>query len=796
MPNLQTLITGSFSARQVSSPAQPCLKGRFSLNESPKSVIKESAVISPESASSESMDHCLVNDMHPQRCHDQEDLTSDESSTGSSFKKTLLQVGSSEANDPTSFLDQKTSSQFEETLSSTSRDSMVSNGCLDAHRLSDSITIGNSGFHLAMGSENRGKTDVPESIELHGFTTGSANVNKSREWHQDSFLKITSELESNQTSKLLPGQFLASKMAHASEAIVPKVPLASNTEGDTQGDKREFIRQKINASHCSENENMRTSDSPKSASTRYTKMQDSNTSLATQSRARSDYSLNSIKGGRFSPRNLPGKAMKPSPIKPSPSKWDDAQKWLISSISSDIITHPQADNAHISSPRLSSNLPYPNEVCKNKSSGTDQSLRIFGAARVANRPANKLEISTLQGSPRQILAPDKHTNSNDDYVLKRGGFPEKSGHGYDQKQKPLLEGRTIKVTDAHKLSVVHPSGNSDSPSVAMLPNTSMEAPLPASTIVNLSTEQRASLERINPTGVRGSERLFNHAGENRASSNMILYDIHMTDKYADTVVQTPDHGLSYALKNEFFVQTPKLGGSLPMKDVSTEVSPPVSRYRDMGTQMTPLSSSGPSKCTTPISNISPARHNTPAKQTVSSAQANLELLELQSCQLMAKLEHRDQSNFNGLDRSTSNTWSTREEEEEESSKSLRYVDLTEIRKSVIEARAAAWEEAEQAKSTSRYKREESKVQAWENHQKAKAEAEMRKLEVKLEKMRSHQTEKIMNKLAAAHRHAENMRAAAQAEQAEQLAKSKERANQMRISGHVPTPFCACFTCRT
>ena len=51
------------------------------------------------------------------------------------------------------------------------------------------------------------------------------------------------------------------------------------------------------------------------------------------------------------------------------------------------------------------------------------------------------------------------------------------------------------------------------------------------------------------------------------------------------------------------------GRSVSTKDAYTEVSPSTSK-RDMGTQMTPFSSS----CSSPVRNSSPPRHNTPVKK--------------------------------------------------------------------------------------------------------------------------------------------------------------------------------------
>ncbi|CAO2149757.1 unnamed protein product [Urochloa humidicola] len=79
-------------------------------------------------------------------------------------------------------------------------------------------------------------------------------------------------------------------------------------------------------------------------------------------------------------------------------------------------------------------------------------------------------------------------------------------------------------------------------------------------------------------------------------------------------------------------------------------------------------------------------------------------------------------------------WSSKEEEEEEVSKSLRHFEAT------VGAGGAPpcdkrggdcrWEDDDRAKSCIRYQREEAKIQAWVNLESAKAEAQSRKLEAK------------------------------------------------------------------
>lgn len=130
-----------------------------------------------------------------------------------------------------------------------------------------------------------------------------------------------------------------------------------------------------------------------------------------------------------------------------------------------------------------------------------------------------------------------------------------------------------------------------------------------------------------------------------------------------------------------------------MKDAATEITPSTSQ-RDIATQITPVQSFH-AAVTPPRLHTGPARLNTtPVHSERRPASVGVDVTELQSCH-QAKLE---------LDQAAAldNNWTTREEEVEESAKSLRLsVDFKEVKRNVLEARAAAWEEAEQSKSTLR-----------------------------------------------------------------------------------------------
>ncbi|CAN1287266.1 hypothetical protein LINPERPRIM_LOCUS19563 [Linum perenne] len=213
-------------------------------------------------------------------------------------------------------------------------------------------------------------------------------------------------------------------------------------------------------------------------------------------------------------------------------------------------------------------------------------------------------------------------------------------------------------------------------------------------------------------------------------------------------------------------------------------------HRDVGTEMTPLGSSTTSRCHTPFSISSPARHNTPANRSGplaptsnsessnSSSRVMLDISQLQDCHL-AKLQ---------LDPVRSN-WSSKEDEEEEVSKSLRHFEMGRS-SSVSDGRAAAalaWEEEEKTKWCLRYEREEARIEAWVKLQSAKAEAQSRKLEVKIQKMRSSLEEKLMKRMAIVRRRAEEQRAAALQQHAQHIHITAQQARKMITTAAATNP---------
>ncbi|XP_015574436.2 uncharacterized protein LOC8275344 isoform X2 [Ricinus communis] len=228
--------------------------------------------------------------------------------------------------------------------------------------------------------------------------------------------------------------------------------------------------------------------------------------------------------------------------------------------------------------------------------------------------------------------------------------------------------------------------------------------------------------------------------------------------------------------------------------------------RDMGTEMTPIASQEPSRngtpvrATTPIRSPNSSRPSTPGRDAPASSPINPsnnhlnQTKELTEKELQMKTRKEIIALGTQLGKMNIAAWASKEEEDKDASTSLKTLPAEQPTKSVIDTRAAAWEDAEKAKYMARFKREEMKIQAWENHQKAKTEAEMRKIEVEVERMRGRAQDKLMNKLAAARHKAEEKRSAAEVKRSRQAAKTEQQAEYIRRTGRVPSSFSLCSWC--
>ncbi|XXG60230.1 hypothetical protein AAC387_Pa04g2193 [Persea americana] len=247
--------------------------------------------------------------------------------------------------------------------------------------------------------------------------------------------------------------------------------------------------------------------------------------------------------------------------------------------------------------------------------------------------------------------------------------------------------------------------------------------------------------------------------------------------------------------------------SVDVIGATTFIAPPSTvrsvSMRDMGTEMTPITSQEPSRTGTPV-RATPTRSPSSSKPSapgrsaptstfvgISGCQADPDKKELSEKELQMKTRREIMVLGTQLGKLNIAAWASKEEEDSDASTSLKTVGVDQPPKTAIETCSAAWEEAEKAKYMARYKREEMKIQAWENHQKSKTEAGMRKIEVEVERMRAHAHDALMNKLAAARHKAEEKRATAEAKRNKQAAKTEQQADYIKRTGHIPTS-CFCW----
>lgn len=103
----------------------------------------------------------------------------------------------------------------------------------------------------------------------------------------------------------------------------------------------------------------------------------------------------------------------------------------------------------------------------------------------------------------------------------------------------------------------------------------------------------------------------------------------------------------------------------------------VVQHRDIGTEMTPIG--------TPFETLSPARHNTPSKLSGP-------LTETKNVIDISEFTDKLRLSGESVASQYSSHWNSREEEEEEISKSLRHFDIeSELQRSVSDSKVTLWD---------------------------------------------------------------------------------------------------------
>eukprot|EP00249_Psilotum_nudum_P017879 c26532_g2_i1 orf=425-1963(-) len=453
-------------------------------------------------------------------------------------------------------------------------------------------------------------------------------------------------------------------------------------------------------------------------------------------------------------------------IRPPPSKWDDAEKWLVSVQQGEVGSKckPMSGHAHMHQAVVNSS--------KKESVSNQENWQTNAHLLRTYQSTNNLK--GVSGIRENILA---------------------DGHGYcfDVMKEPFsCQTFDFQSQLRHKMDSVNCSsyvGDRETSNFAFRPvmvppfKPSLDGSFECFSICD-------SLEESIP---------------NKANDGEFLKTMLQTEKpNSDFLIS--DRMSSHCLNTNKTVLSPSDTISITPLTTVWSVS-----MRDMGTEMTPMPSQEPSRTGTPILATTPtvcspisSRASTPQRLVLTCVPVqgsesrnngeNIELLELPDKKGQSKTRQEILAPGAQLGKSSIAAWATKEEEDEDASKSLQNIDLVEVKKTVLETRLAAWEAVEQAKHMARYKREESKIQAWEIHEMAKAEADMRRIEVKLERVQSHAHEKMVNKLAATRRRAEERRAMAEAKRVEQAEKAAKRATHIRQTGRIPSSFFICGLC--
>ncbi|KAI9119836.1 hypothetical protein K1719_009225 [Acacia pycnantha] len=424
--------------------------------------------------------------------------------------------------------------------------------------------------------------------------------------------------------------------------------------------------------------------------------------------------------------------------------------------------------------------PFPDPLCKLNLRETSEFVKSFPMSNAGN---TENRGCILQGSAQRRR--EEGSNSVTNRRLETPSTPGRPVFCFTSVGNLSRKNFPSKWDDAEKWLISSSCHESPAHSVKVSENSNVSSQWDnfKKQMEDLSEKSRVTEERVSSNAVpsfEGSVSLDHH------NSDMVLKD-KFTDN-PDPIL--PKFRYSGPTKEAFLFRNP---GSEAMKDACTDMVHEV-QHRDVGTEMTPLGSSTTSRCHTPFKSSSPARHNTPANRSGPLVLANqkgtsctLDVIQLEECHF-AKLQLGTQYG------SITSNWSSREEEEEEISKSLRH---STSQKADIDCRAATWEEEEKTKCCLRYQREEAKIQAWVNLQSAKAEAQSRKLEVKIQKMKSNLEEKLMKRMAAVNRKAEEWREAAKEQHQEQIQKATENAQKLmnRHRSHFSNHrSCGCFPC--
>ncbi|KAG0566045.1 hypothetical protein KC19_7G034000 [Ceratodon purpureus] len=466
------------------------------------------------------------------------------------------------------------------------------------------------------------------------------------------------------------------------------------------------------------------------------------------------------RGISFQHRFLSGPLQGGKSPRPPPSKWDDAEKWIVS------------PGHHETSPQPQLHRP----TAQALPSGRRHS--ISGNCHRPNFGLGSPEFITSNAEETPLFPTSEHTNGRGESLTrnvsqkkrsKTLSFGDLSKRVFDISCSNTCE--TTKVDDpvaeVEESSESIDQSNSHETQRNDVKELGKENEVPSNVLPSTKSRERGS-----------SESLENDKSKPRETARRL-------DDSMD--VETLKHALTESMKETDSQQQQSAHAAGP--------PPPSEHSWKFGRRTSSTESHRNSRPTTPVLTASPTRHNTPARSgrrpTSFGSLTTAGEPELQTCQF-AKFEL---SNLG--DDARNIAWITREEEDMECSASLRDNDSGVLDRAVYDEKTAAqWEEAEQTEDSKRCDKEEARIKAWEELQTSKAEAEMQKLELKIEKMRLRALEKMSNRIALARKKAKEMRASADVARANQTTKTTQQAKPIHepILSHVSAIPKSAFKC--
>ncbi|KAH9567281.1 hypothetical protein CY35_03G021600 [Sphagnum magellanicum] len=487
-----------------------------------------------------------------------------------------------------------------------------------------------------------------------------------------------------------------------------------------------------------------------------------------------------------------GPLLNPIISKPTPSKWDDAEKWITSPGHQESPAHPQLQHAPVlvcSQPGRRHSIAGAQGLQSYEGAGSPEYSTTSNAEKILS-PRNVEPIGIYKGHQRQVpsvvttqkkrsktLSFGDLSKQFDDHLSQAAA----AGKFDSQPGEVLFEGDRQAVAEMAKVSIAAQSSTSfrmNQAAAAIGGSPNLPHQLPQSVEENWSAKQHAF------GIIKEPESLVPSSPDDPCTK----------DEFSGSVdLLIPTHCRSVSMK--------EIGTDPPTPPTSHTPQPSLG-HRDMATQMTPVESLKNSMCTTPKLATSPTRNNTPAcSGTPSSVSLGLmvpgfDFLELKSCHL-AKLElcklgcHNEQPMLN-----RNAVLNLQQDDESEHGASVHQYNLRDMEKGNTVSKATVWEQLELTKCTRRYNDKEAKILAWEVLEKSKAEAELKKTEVKLEKMRVRAIEKMQKRVATVCQKSEEMRAAAKHIRNEKAAKTTARAQQIIGTGQLPPSqksFRCCFS---